>query len=73
MELQGGAFSVDEAEQFIQKPYAQEAVKLRTWDDLAKAPQAPTPSLDDFIPILQSCLKLTPASTASMNDDVSKS
>ena len=73
LELQGGTFSAGEAQRFIQLPYAQEAVKLRTWDDLAKALQAPTPSLDDFIPILQSCLKLTAASTASINDDTSKS
>ncbi|MCG8366751.1 MAG: HD domain-containing protein [Pseudanabaenales cyanobacterium] len=59
LELQGGTFSSDEARRFIQQPYATEAVKLRIWDDLAKAPQTPTPSLSEFIPILQSCLKPT--------------
>ena len=39
--LQGGVFSPDEAAAFIARPGAQEAVRLRLWDDLAKAPSAP--------------------------------
>jgi phosphonate degradation associated HDIG domain protein len=36
LELQGGAFSPDEAEAFANLPRAQDAVRLRRWDDLAK-------------------------------------
>ena len=31
--LQGGRFSVAEAQQFITQPYARDAARLRTWDD----------------------------------------
>jgi phosphonate degradation associated HDIG domain protein len=57
LELQGGAFSSDEAVQFINQPYAKEAVQLRIWDDLAKITGQDTPNLSHFIPILQKSLK----------------
>ena len=34
--LQGGVFSTHEAEAFMQRPYAADALQLRQWDDLAK-------------------------------------
>lgn len=46
--LQGGPMSPDEAEAFIAQPGAHEAVQLRHWDDLAKDPDAPTPSFEEF-------------------------
>jgi phosphonate degradation associated HDIG domain protein len=57
LELQGGAFSSDEAEQFINLPYAKEAVQLRLWDDRAKIAGQDTPELSHFIPILQQSLR----------------
>jgi [1-hydroxy-2-(trimethylamino)ethyl]phosphonate dioxygenase len=36
LELQGGAFTPDEAEAFANLPQAQDAVRLRRWDDHAK-------------------------------------
>jgi phosphonate degradation associated HDIG domain protein len=46
--LQGGMFTEQEAAEFIQAPYAEDAVKLRRWDDLAKVPQQPTLDLKDL-------------------------
>lgn len=51
---QGGPFSPDEAAAFICQPYAEDAVRLRQWDDAAKVIGVATPSLDDFIPIMKS-------------------
>jgi phosphonate degradation associated HDIG domain protein len=51
---QGGPFSPDEAVAFISQPYAEEAVRLRRWDDAAKIPGLPTPALDRFISTMQS-------------------
>ncbi|MEA5499375.1 phosphonate degradation HD-domain oxygenase [Limnoraphis robusta] len=57
LNLQGGILSPEEATKFINHPYANDAVKLRIWDDQAKHLNYPTPSLEDFIPTLQACLK----------------
>jgi len=59
LELQGGLFSAEEAIAFMQQPHAEEAVKLRLWDDSAKVVNCKTPSLEEFIPVLQWCLKST--------------
>lgn len=56
LELQGGVFSPEEAEQFIQQPHAREAVQLRRWDDLAKVADLKTPDLDHFLPRLQAAM-----------------
>lgn len=52
LEWQGGIFSSSQAEQFIQQPYARDAVQLRLWDDRAKVPNLPTANLDHFVPVL---------------------
>lgn len=49
LRLQGGAFSGDEAAEFISQPQAAEAVRLRRWDDLAKVSGLETPSLEHFM------------------------
>jgi phosphonate degradation associated HDIG domain protein len=46
--LQGGAFDAAEAAEFETLPFADDAVRLRRWDDLAKIPGAPTKSLGDY-------------------------
>jgi phosphonate degradation associated HDIG domain protein len=56
LELQGGIYTPAEAEDFITQPFAEEAVKLRQWDDLAKDPDCETPGLEHFIPMLEACL-----------------
>ena len=47
--LQGGVFNADEAAAFIAKPGAEDAVRLRIWDDLAKTAGLPTPPLTHFL------------------------
>ena len=47
--LQGGVFDAAQAEAFLTQPGAMDAVRLRIWDDLAKAESAATPSLAHFM------------------------
>ena len=48
LELQGGAYTSAELADFLAQPFAEEAVRLRRYDDLAKVPKAITPSLAYF-------------------------
>lgn len=56
LEMQGGIYTPEEAERFIAKPYAQAAVQLRRWDDLAKIPGKATPLLIDYLELLRGCM-----------------
>jgi phosphonate degradation associated HDIG domain protein len=49
--LQGGVFSAEAAEAFMQRPYAADALQLRCWDDLAKVAGQCTPALGHFLGI----------------------
>ncbi|WCM22393.1 HD domain-containing protein [Paraburkholderia bryophila] len=53
LELQGGIFSSDEANAFLQKPYAEDALRLRRWDDLAKEEHRATPDLDHYMSVVE--------------------
>jgi phosphonate degradation associated HDIG domain protein len=55
--LQGGVFSAEEAAKFIAQPGAQDAVRLRLWDDLAKDADMITPPLSHFIQRARRCAK----------------
>jgi len=57
--LQGGIFGTEEAAAFIAQPYAQDAVAIRLWDDLAKVAGAATPPLAHFVPILEAARRAT--------------
>ncbi len=57
--LQGGPFSADNAAAFAALPHAAEAVQVRRWDDIGKVAGEPTPSFDDYRPLLESCLRPT--------------
>ena len=46
--VQGGAFSKEEAEVFINKPFMKEAVEMRRFDDMAKILNKKTPNLEHF-------------------------
>jgi gamma-butyrobetaine dioxygenase len=50
---QGGAMTADEVAVFAAHEWASDAARLRRWDDLAKVPGAPTPSLDQLWPIVE--------------------
>ena len=48
LKVQGGIFSKEEAEAFINKPQMKEAVEMRRFDDQAKILNKKTPSVDHF-------------------------
>ena len=48
LELQGGVFNNAQALAFIAQPYAEEAVRLRRYDDLAKVPNKAVPRLEHY-------------------------
>ena len=49
---QGGPFQGDEIARFEALPFADDAVRLRRWDDLAKTPGRETPGLDYYLALL---------------------
>lgn len=49
--LQGGVFTRAETEAFLARPHADDALRLRRWDDRAKVPGAATPPLEHFLGI----------------------
>ena len=55
--LQGGPFGNADAQEFIARPHAEAAVRLRRYDDLAKDTQAATPSLSHYLPMVERLLK----------------
>ncbi len=57
LELQGGVFNGEAAERFLAQRYAEEAILLRLWDDLAKTPGAAAPGLDYYAEVLRGCAR----------------
>ena len=55
LKLQGGAFSRSEADAFMAKPFAADAIRVRRWDDAAKTPGQATPALSHFLAIAARC------------------
>ena len=53
LELQGGPFDALAAEAFLVRPYVNDAIALRRWDDLAKVLGMATPGLAHFAPLLR--------------------
>jgi phosphonate degradation associated HDIG domain protein len=53
LELQGGPFSPAEADAFTKQNYAQEAIRLRRYDDLAKVSARTTPTFFHFTKIIR--------------------
>jgi phosphonate degradation associated HDIG domain protein len=70
LELQGGAYSAAEAQKFISRPYAQEAVRLRLYDDRAKDPALVTPPLEHFLAIATGCVKACAARENHANSNL---
>jgi predicted HD phosphohydrolase len=65
LEVQGGPMRGDELATFARHPWALDAAALRRWDDLAKVPGAPTPTLDELVAIFAraAALRETPPTT----------
>jgi phosphonate degradation associated HDIG domain protein len=55
LRLQGGVFGSEQAAAFIARPGAEEAVRLRLWDDLAKSADAVTPPLSHYLGRARRC------------------
>lgn len=53
--LQGGIFSPEELAAFRARPYAEDAMRVRRWDDAAKVPGAATPPLGHYLRIAAGC------------------
>ena len=49
--LQGGVFSPEDAQAFLAKPFARDAMRVRRWDDAAKVPGERTPTLGHYLAI----------------------
>jgi phosphonate degradation associated HDIG domain protein len=53
--LQGGTYTPEQAAAFRAKPHAEDAMRVRRWDDAAKVPGAATPTLDHYLAIAARC------------------
>lgn len=56
LQLQGGIFDEEQAAAFIDRPYAEDAVRLRRWDDRAKTAGLPTPDYAHYAGYFNECL-----------------
>ena len=56
LKLQGGTFSLIDAQRFAARPFAEDAMRLRRWDDAAKVAGASTPGLSHFLDTAARCL-----------------
>jgi phosphonate degradation associated HDIG domain protein len=57
LKLQGGVFNKEEAVDFAGQPYAEDAVKLRRWDEEGKEVGMRTPALAHFYRYVEACLQ----------------
>jgi phosphonate degradation associated HDIG domain protein len=57
--LQGGIFSREETEKFLAKPFAENAMRVRRWDDAAKVAGEVTPPLARYLEIAARCAIVT--------------
>lgn len=53
--LQGGIFSKSDTKAFLARPHAEDAIRVRRWDDSAKIPGAVTPPIRHFLGIASRC------------------
>jgi len=63
--LQGGIYAPTQASAFIAQPFADDAVRLRLWDDLAKVEGAVTPPLAHFVATLEAAQRPAPGSAST--------
>lgn len=57
LELQGGTYDATGAAAFRARPHAEDAVRVRRWDEAAKVRGLATPDLTHFRPYLEASLK----------------
>ena len=56
--LQGGIYLQTEADAFLAKPFAEDAIRVRRWDDAAKLPGVATPPLAHYLDIAARCARI---------------
>lgn len=57
LKLQGGVLTPAQAKEFEGRPFAQDAVRLRRWDEEGKEVGMKTPDLAHFYPYVEACLR----------------
>ena len=57
LKLQGGTYTPEQAATFRAKPYAEDAMRVRRWDDAAKVPGAATLPLSHYLEIAAGCTR----------------
>jgi phosphonate degradation associated HDIG domain protein len=55
LKLQGGIFSRAEVDAFLAKPFAEDAMRVRRWDDAAKVAGEVTPPIGHYLEIASGC------------------
>lgn len=58
LRLQGGSMSADEAREFAARPAADDAIRLRRWDDLAKDPDRDDGDVGRFRSMLRDLVRI---------------
>jgi [1-hydroxy-2-(trimethylamino)ethyl]phosphonate dioxygenase len=56
--LQGGPFASEEVAEFQALPFAEDAIRIRRWDEAAKVPGRATPMLRQYRATLQAALRI---------------
>jgi phosphonate degradation associated HDIG domain protein len=56
--LQGGPFTIAEARDFADLPFAPDAIRLRRWDDAAKTPDLDVPGVEHYRVLLASLVRI---------------
>ena len=57
LELQGGPYSAAEVAAFEASPHAEDAVRLRRYDDVGKVEGLDTPDLEHYRPVLEAAIR----------------
>ncbi|MDX6486606.1 MAG: hypothetical protein QOF43_1759 [Gaiellaceae bacterium] len=57
LQLQGGPYSPAEIAEFEASPYANDAVRLRRYDDIGKVEGLETPDLEHYRPVLEAAVR----------------
>jgi [1-hydroxy-2-(trimethylamino)ethyl]phosphonate dioxygenase len=58
LQLQGGPMSAHEVRRFESEPFAQDAVRVRRWDDQGKVAGLKTPALGAYVPLIERVARL---------------
>ncbi len=59
LKLQGGIFTTAQASAFAEQPFADDAIRLRRWDEEGKEVGLRTPALAHFYRYVEACLSVT--------------